>query len=134
MKLYFTIASASKVLVISASIWCFWVGYQIWTTPIIYEGIEISSSVNEITKTRDFSEISRLGVVPLVIPVLISLMAMWSIFKFKTVVLIIATVLLLAFWFLAGFSIGMAYTPAVILLVLASAINLIATWLNKKNI
>lgn len=101
-----------------AFIWCFWVGYQIWTTPITYGG-------------SSFSEISYLGAIPLFIPILITLMATWSIFKFKIADLVVATLLLLIFWLLASFSIGWAYTPSVILLVFVSFTNLIVLWLKK---
>lgn len=79
---------------------------------------------------RYFSEVSHLGAVPLVIPALISLFALWSIFKLKILMLTLATVLLSVFWLISGFSIGIAYTPAVTLLVLVCGMNWVVTWFN----
>jgi len=126
---YLTIAS--RILALSAFLWCSWASYQLWTTPIAYNEVEVSSYsngkiiTNTVTTTRAFSEVSRSGIVPLIVPVLISLIAFWAILRDKNIGLIIATVLLSILWFLAGFSIGMAYTPAVILLVLGLVLKLI---------
>ena len=125
------LAIASRTCVLSAFRWCSWARYQLWTTPITYSGIEVSSysngksATNTITKTRKFSEVSHSGIAPLIVPVLISLMALWAILRGKTVGLFVATVLLSIFWLLAGFSIGMAYTPAVVLLVTGVVLKLI---------
>ena len=109
------------ILAVAASVWCFWTGYQIWTMPVTDGG-------------RHFSEVSRLGVIPLVIPVLVSLIALWSVFSLRIFMLLIATGLLLVFWLISNLSIGMAYTPALMLLMFACVINLIAIWINKKNV
>lgn len=131
--------SLSKAFAIIAASFCVWTSYQIWITPIIYEGIEISSSTNsaiienKFAKLRSFSEVSLLGVVPLVIPVLITFLAMWAAFKFKTIVLIVSTLLLVLFWYITGFSIGVAYSYVVIFLSLSSASHLIAKWVILKE-
>ena len=118
MKIYRLV---SKLLVFGVCLWCLWAGYWLWTTPLTSDG-------------RYFSEISHLGVTPLVVPVLISLMALWSIFKLNMIMLTLATILLLAFWLISGFSIGMVYTPAVILLAFVCGMSWIAIWFNKKNV
>jgi len=135
----FYLKTASKILVISAFCWCIWVGYQIWTTPVTYKGIEVVGSVNsnirikEVTETREFSDISDLGATPLIIPVLITLIAIWSIFRFNIIILLVATVLLSVFWVLSGFSIGIAYTPAMVILVFVSVINLLSIWQKRRK-
>lgn len=111
----------SKLLVLGACLWCVWTGYWLWTTPLTNEG-------------GYFSEISYLGATPLVIPVLISLMALWSIFKLKMLMMLIATLLLLVFWLITGFSIGMAYTPALMLLGLACGTNLFDICTNRDKL
>ncbi len=139
LEMEFYLKTASKILVISAFCWCIWVGYQIWTTPVTYKGIEVVSSVNshirikEVIETREFSNISDLGATPLIIPVLITLIAIWSIFRFNIKILVIATVLLSVFWVLSGFSIGIAYTPAMVILVFVSVINLLSIWQKRRK-
>ncbi|MBV1930689.1 MAG: hypothetical protein KUG71_03150 [Porticoccaceae bacterium] len=81
---------------------------------------------------RYFSEISHFGPTPLVVPALISLFALWSIFKLNMLMLTVATVLLSVFWLVSGFSIGMAHTPAVMLLVFVCGMNWVVIWFNKK--
>jgi len=55
----------SWILAFSALLWCIWTGYKIWTTPVTLQG-------------KSFSEISGLGITPLVIPVLITMVAVWA--------------------------------------------------------
>jgi hypothetical protein len=110
----------SKVLVFLAGIWCFGVGYYLWTEPYSSDG-------------RAFSEVSSFGIAPLLIPGLITLLALGAIFKGNIRTLLVLTGLLWVFWLISGFSIGMAYTPAAILLGFASIINLIEGWRNKKK-
>ena len=122
----------SKILAVLAFIVCIWVGYQMWVTPIEYSGIEVYNSVNgvrterEVIKLRSFENVSGYGVIPLLIPVFICLLALWATFKFKKIILALSVMLIILFWLLTGFSIGMAYSPVVILLIATLAMNLMA--------
>ena len=115
----FNLKRVLKILVISASIWSFLIGCWLWITPLTNSG-------------SHFSDKSNFSVVPLLIPIIISLIAMWSIFKPKLLVLTSATLLFLIFWILSTFSIGLFYTPALILLVLALIIAIVEKWLSSR--
>ena len=130
---------ASRILAFAALLWCIWTGYQIWTTPVSFQEIEeegISDGVTitrQVTGTQSFSEISGLGVTPLVIPVLITMVAVWATVIARTGVLMAAALVLLFFWFLSGFSIGGAYTPAVLALFGATISSFVQTWRRRKQ-
>ncbi|NOQ65030.1 MAG: hypothetical protein GQ582_11020 [Methyloprofundus sp.] len=120
----------SKILAVLAFIVCVWVGYQVWVTPIEYSGIEVYNSANgvkterEVIKLRNFEKVSGYGVIPLLIPIFICLLALWATFKLKIIILALSVLLIILFWVLTIFSIGMAYSSVVILLIVAFAMNL----------
>jgi hypothetical protein len=135
MRRYLIITS--KLLVFVAFICSFTIGYQLWMTGIEYAGIEKYKGVDGVIRTnqavhmRRFSDVSHSGVVPLVVPVILTLVAMWASFNLKVMTLLVTTVLFSVLWFLAGFSIGMMYTAVLILLMIASTIQLMDLCLNK---
>jgi hypothetical protein len=97
--------------------WCLLVSGRIWFTPIPFSGVEWSTASGQLefserVQYRSFSEISGLGVVPLLLPVLLAGWAAWAAWRRRTRALVIATSVFLAFCFLAGFSVGGAYLPA----------------------
>jgi hypothetical protein len=61
---------------------------------------------------RSFSEVSGLGVAPLIVPVLISAGAAWAVWQRNRGGVIGGTALMGIFTFITGFSIGGAYIPA----------------------
>ena len=71
-----------------------------------------TGTIEQRIEPRSFSEISRLGIVPLVIPVLVAGWALWAASRRRTVALAIATFVFLVFCVITGFSIGGAYMPA----------------------
>lgn len=81
--------------------WCAAVGMSIWFTPT-------------------FSDVSLLGVVPLIVPVLLAALAARAAWSGRRVTLGVAAVLLAVFTFISGFSIGGFYLPAAGLLVVAA--------------
>ncbi|MDH3974257.1 MAG: hypothetical protein OEV42_08260 [Deltaproteobacteria bacterium] len=121
LKVKFGFYSISKTLVMLSLSWCIFTGIYLWATPI-------TSS-----ETVKFSEISRFGIIPLVIPVSIALVAVWAIYTYSNTVLFMATILLGVFWLLSGFSIGLCYTPALILLGCASITSLVETLLTRRK-
>jgi hypothetical protein len=96
--------------------WCVLIGCWFWFTPIRYEGI-----TNDVPTVhyRSFSEVSRFGPAPLIVPVLIAAIAAWAAWRSHRVVLGFGAVLLVAFTFISGFSIGGGYLPASALLLAA---------------
>jgi hypothetical protein len=54
-------------------------------------------------------------------------------FTVRTGVLMAAALLLLFFWFLSGFSIGGAYTPAVLALFGATVTSFVQAWRRRKQ-
>jgi len=135
------IITISKILAVSAVVVCILVSYQTWVTPIEYSGIEIYNSENgvrterEVIKLKSFESVSGYGVVPLLIPVFICLLALWAAFNLKIIILALSVLLIILFLFLTSFSIGMNYSPVVILLIATLSINLIVKllFLNKKS-
>ncbi len=118
------------ILVILALVLCISTGYKIWTSPVSYSGIQAEMTdqgevKRRVTKKKKFSEISGTGMIPLVIPVIFVLLALASIVIGKYSLLVTATSLFFIFWFIAGFSIGMAYTPVLLFLLAAMLINLL---------
>ena len=122
----------SKILAVLAVIVCIWVGYKMWVTPIEYSSIEIYNSENgmkterEVIKLRSFENVSGYGVLPLLIPVFICLLSLWATFKLKRIILALSVFLIILFWLLTGFSIGMNYSPVVILLIATFVMSLMA--------
>jgi hypothetical protein len=82
---------------------------------------EISNGV-PVVIDRQFSEVSGLGELPLVIPVLIAGLGAWGAWHGRRLVLAGSALLLVAFTVVAGFSIGGAYLPASGLQLLAAAL------------
>ena len=94
-------------------------GCWIWFAPIRSEAIR-----NGVPAVRyhSFSEVSLLGPVPLVVPVLIAAVAAWAAWRSHQVILGFAAFLLAVFTFISGFSIGAGYLPASGLLFLAAVV------------
>ena len=61
--------------------------------------------------SRRFSEVSRLGAFPLVLPVLLAALATWVAWRNRRLALSLATAALLAFCVLTGLSMGWGYLP-----------------------
>ncbi len=97
--------------------WCAVAAISIWFTPMRYSGI--SNGVPAVWEPS-FSEVSSLGAVPLLIPVLFAGLAAWAAWNGWRVTLGVAALLLAVFTFISGFSIGGAYIPAAWLLIVAA--------------
>ena len=121
----------STVVAAAVLLWCVVVGVRIWTTPVNLSGVEwrmgpAGARAFERIEPRSFSDLSGLGVTPLVIPVLLAGWATWAAWRQRTRGLALATLMFLTFCLVAGFSIGGAYVPAGLGLVAASACSLLA--------
>ena len=111
----------SKIFVILSLLWCIFIGVYLWVTPL-------TSS-----ESLEFSDISRFGVIPLVVPVFIVLVAVWATYSHRNIVLFIATTTMGVYWLISSFSIGIFYTPSLILLGCALTINLTVTLINRRK-
>ena len=98
----------TKMWVKLSLIWSSAIGIILWFVPALSSG-------------KSFSEISYFEILPLTIPVLFSLLAVWSEKKKSKLGLWVATICLAAFWLVAGLSIGLLYTPAVLFALIALA-------------
>ena len=113
----------STLLVASGWMRCVVVGWKIWVSPVRY--LQYSSSEPEPRFVyRSFSEVSGLGVVPLVVPIVLVGLATWVAWRQRTLALGAITLMLGVFCFITGFSIGRAYVPIASVLLVATLVNL----------
>lgn len=99
--------------------WSVAAGVLIWVLP---QGSSVTATSDGGVTTgpgESFSSMSGLGPVPLLIPVALAGLAAWAVLRRRRAVLIGATVVLAVYALLTGFSIGLAYVPAVVALVVA---------------
>ena len=107
-------------------------------SPIEYRGVETVDYINgaviekNVIRFKKFSEVSGFGVVPLLVPIAIVFLAIWAAFTLRSIALVSSVFLIVIFWIITGFSIGMAYLPIVILLIITSIVNLTGKWLANK--
>ncbi len=116
-------------LALAAVAWCVAVGVWLWITPIRYMGVastayadsrgEVQQNNYRFAETRSFADVSLLGPLPLIIPVLIAAIGAWTVWRGRLISAAIATGILLVFTILGGFSIGASYVPAVAALIWA---------------
>ena len=108
---------------------CLWAGWRIWTTPVRYQvvdGTADGAGANRRIESRRFVEVSGLGLLPLVIPVLISGLGTWAAYRWHRWGLAFSALALAIYAFISGFSIGGAYHPAAYALALAGVIGLLS--------
>jgi hypothetical protein len=103
-------------------VWCFVVGWRIWVTPVRY--LQYSSAEPaERFVDRHFSEVSGLGIVPLVVPTVLAGLATWAAWRRRLLGLFVVTLVFFGFCFITGFSIGAAYVPIAPALLVATLIS-----------
>jgi hypothetical protein len=133
------LTQGANLLAAAGLLWSIGVGVWIWVTPIRFSGISsqmrASSSASgtstsilrtgPVEQTRRFSDVSRLGPVPLMVPAAVAGLAALGVWRRRSLLLmLLPTAALLLFCFVAGFSIGGAYVPAGALLLTAVLISL----------
>ena len=109
-------------LALAAVAWCGTLGVWLWVTPILHEGVAshayadssgvMQQTAYRVTGSRSFAEVSALGPVPLLVPLLLAALGAWAVWRGRLLPAATATGALLAFTLLAGFSIGAWYIPA----------------------
>jgi hypothetical protein len=100
------------VLAWAALVWSFLAGCVIWVLPLRYlqyRSFEIEPRVIYLS----FSEATRSGVAILAVPVLLTGVGVWLANKERALALCAVTFMLLCYCLVTGFSIGVAYVPAV---------------------
>lgn len=114
----------SALLVTWALAWCGWNAWRIWTTPVRYQTISWQTDSRGQTVRGDgfalrrFRDVSAFGILPLLVPVIFTSVALWAVLRRSVAALGISAILMLLFTFVSGFSIGAAYiVPSGILLI-----------------
>lgn len=111
---------ASLMLSAASLVWCLVAGWSIWTTRVHYAGVDDKATAQETTSAaaeRSFSEVSALGPLPLIVPIVLTVTAIYAAWSRRPIVLLVLAGVLLAYAFVTGFSIGGAYVmPGIILL------------------
>lgn len=100
--------------------WCVAVGLLLWFLPLGSSSSSSSAGGVIADGGQSFASISSLGPLPLIVPVVLVAIAVWSALRRHRCVLLGAAILVTLFSLLTGFSIGLAYLPAVAALVAAS--------------
>ena len=123
--------SLSTVVAATGLVWCVVDGWWIWTTPVRFSGIAgtmepAGARAVERVEYRLISDISEFGILPLVVPVLLAAWATWAACRQRILALAVATVIFLVFCFIAGFSIGGAYVPVGLGLVIATLLGMLS--------
>ena len=123
--------SLSTVVAATGLVWCVVAGWWIWTTPVRFSGIAgtmepAGARAVERVEYRLISDISEFGILPLVVPVLLAAWATWAACRQRILALAVATVIFLVFCFIAGFSIGGAYVPVGLGLVIATLLGMLS--------
>jgi hypothetical protein len=113
-----------SLLATATLVWCLFVGWWIWTTPVRYVGL-VSDPVDpaktiQAEKYERFQDVSVFGAVPLVVPVILAGLATVAAWARRAVVLFVLALMLLVYGFVTGFSIGSAYMPAGAVLLVAA--------------
>jgi hypothetical protein len=112
----------SQTLALISLSWCVVVGFRIWFTPVRYTGITVvpGRPDQHTVAYSAFADVSSFGPLPLIIPTLIAIAGAWAAWRGARVALGLAALLLAAFAFVTGFSIGGAYILPAGLLLLAT--------------
>jgi hypothetical protein len=113
----------ARGLAIAAVAWCAAVGVWLWATPIRDNGAAstayadsggvVQQATYQVTGSRSFADVSLLGPLPLIIPLVLAAIGAWAVWRGRVIPAAIATGILLLFAILGGFSIGAGYVPAV---------------------
>lgn len=128
------------VLAALAFIDCIWSGHRIWTTPVRYEvvqGTPDGAGTNRHYEYIPFQAVSSYGAAPLLFPVLISAIALWTAWCKRLLMLLILCCIFILFVFVTGFSIGGSYMRAGFALILAAIAGLAArkhSGLNRRSL
>ena len=119
MRVFRSLSTAAAAIGLA---WCVVAGWRIWTTPVRF-----------LDEYRSFSDISYFGIVPLVVPVLLAGWATWAAYRQRLLPTALATLSFLFFCFLTGFSIGGAYVPIGIGLVIATLLGILGRVITRKR-
>jgi hypothetical protein len=108
----------ASLLTLAGLLWSVVLGFVLWFVPL-GESVSSSSAGETTTGAESFASLSGYGPLPLIIPAALCVLALLAALRHHRLVLISATVVLGLFSFLAGFSIGLFYVPAVLALLVA---------------
>jgi hypothetical protein len=116
----------APILASISAVWCVVIGFWIWFTPIGHSGIGGSSRQEQyVVHYQSFADISHLGALPLIIPTALAVLATCAAWRGFRAGLGVSAFLFAGFTFIAGFSIGGAYLPAAVFLILATLLAML---------
>ena len=99
-------------------VWCIAVGFLLYVLPL-GSSVRTSSTGAQVESRERIFTVSLSSLWPLVFPVLLCALATWAAARHHRWPLIVAMVLLVVFAVLGALSIGLAYVPAVLLLIVS---------------
>ncbi len=105
-------------LAIAGLLWTVAVGLLLYFLPLGTSGTTSSSGAEVETREHIFT-LSLSSLWPLIVPALLCAMAAWAAARHRRTLLIAVAVLLAVFALLGALSIGVAYVPAVLLLIVS---------------
>ena len=109
----------ASYLALAGLFWCVAVGLLLWFLPLGSSSSSSSAGETVAGGGESFASLSGYGPLPLIIPAALCGVAVWSALRHRRLILILSTVLLGLCALLGGFSIGFAYVPAVLTLIVA---------------
>jgi hypothetical protein len=99
--------------------WCIAVGFLLYFLPL-GSSVSTSSTGAQVESRERIFTLSLSSLWPLVVPVLLCGVATWAAARHHRWALLAAMVLLIVFSVLGALSIGLAYVPAVLLLIVSA--------------
>jgi len=109
----------ASYLALAGLLWCVAVGFLLWFLPLGSSSSSSSAGETVAGAGESFASLSGYGPLPLIVPAVLCGVATWSALRHHRLVLILSTVLLGLYALLGGFSIGFAYVPAVLAMIIA---------------
>jgi hypothetical protein len=99
-------------------VWCIAVGFLLYFLPL-GSSVSTSSTGAQVESRERIFTLSLSSLWPLIVPTLLCALATWAAARHHRWTLIAATVFLVVFAVLGALSIGLAYVPAVLLLIVS---------------
>jgi hypothetical protein len=117
------------IVAATSLVWCLTVGVWIWAQPVQSSSVgwiagPAGTQFVERVEERSFSDISRFGIFPLMVPVALAAGATWLAFGQHVVGLWLVTAIFGGYCLVGAWSIGLAYLPAAAGLFLTSILRM----------
>lgn len=124
---------SAPLLATAALGWCVVAGWWMWTTPVRWVGLASDPAEPAVTvqvvKYERFEDVSGLGAVPLLIPVALTGIATLASWRRRPLIVLALGLILFGYGVLTGFSIGGAYMPSAVAVLVA---GFVALWFSPR--